>query len=61
MLVAKKWINLKTNSQTWVEGSLRGKGLSVEPLSIDILFKSTQLGEDVHGDPADRMILSTAK
>ena len=61
MLVAKKRLTLSKDVSHWVKGSFKGQGLSLEPLSIDILLESTQMGEDMHGDPADRMILTTAQ
>ncbi len=61
MLVAKKRLALSKDLYQWVEESLSAKGLSVEPLSVDVLLKSTQMGDDIQGDPADRMILSVAR
>ena len=61
MLVAKKRLILSNGLYAWVQESLKTQGLSVEPLSIDILLESTQLGNHAHADPADRMIVSTAK
>ena len=61
MLVAKKRITLSKDVSLWVKESLKGNGLAVEPLSVDILLESTQMDDAVHGDPADRLILMTAK
>ncbi len=59
MLVAKKKITLSKDVFLWVKESLKENGLTVEPLSNEILLESNLL--DVHGDPADRMIIATAK
>ena len=61
MLVAKNRLTLSKDVSLWVKGSLKGHGLALEPLSIDILLESTQMGDEAHGDPADRLILTTAK
>ena len=61
MLVAKNRLTLSKDVSHWVKESLKGHGLALEPLSIDILLESTQMGDDVHGDPADRLILTTAR
>ncbi|MBF0479663.1 MAG: type II toxin-antitoxin system VapC family toxin [Candidatus Omnitrophica bacterium] len=61
MLVAKKRISLSKDVTLWVKESFKGYGLFLEPLSIDVMLDSTQLGDSFHGDPADRMIIATAK
>ncbi len=61
MFVAKKRIQLSKDVNLWVKDSFKGHGLFCEPLSIDILLGSTQLADDFHGDPADRLIIATAK
>ena len=61
MLVAKKRLSLSKDVNLWVKESFKGHGLFLEPLSIDILLESTQMGDEFHGDPADRLIISTAK
>jgi len=61
MLVAKGRLILSKNIHEWVQEALNSKGISLEPLSIDILLESAFMGDEAHGDPADRMILTTAK
>ncbi len=61
MLVAKKRLTLSQDVSQWVKESFKRQGLSLEPLTTDIMLESTQMGDDVHGDPADRLILTTAK
>ena len=36
-------------------------GIQIVPLSIDISVASTQLPRDFHVDPADRIIVATAR
>ena len=61
MLVAKNRLTLSKDVSHWVKESFKGHGLVLESLSVDILLESTQMGTDAHGDPADRLILTTAK
>ena len=61
MLVAKKRLTLSKDVSLWVKESLKASSLAVESLSADILLESTQMDDSAHGDPADRMILTTAK
>lgn len=44
----------------WAERAGRQPGLSFVPLDRQILLGSTQLPGDLHGDPADRMLVATA-
>ena len=61
MLVSKKRLSLSKDVSLWVKESLKVNGLAVEALSTDILLESAQMDDSAHGDPADRMILVTAK
>ena len=61
MLVFKKRVALSKDVSLWVKESYKGHGLFLEPLSVDIMLDSTHMAEEFHGDPADRMILATAK
>lgn len=60
-LVAKKKIILKTTVQAWIEEALSQPGVELIPLSPAISIESTQLPNGVHGDPADRIIIATAR
>jgi PIN domain nuclease of toxin-antitoxin system len=45
----------------WVEGALATRGLRLVPLSAEIAVASQQLPGRFHADPADRMIVATAR
>lgn len=45
----------------WIEQALEAPGLTVEPLSPLVAVESSQLPGDFHGDPADRLIVATAR
>ncbi len=45
----------------WIQEAISTPGLSVIPIDSDIAFESTQLSGDIHDDPADRIIVATAR
>lgn len=62
MLVKKGRITLATPVSTWIESSLRPPGSRILPLGTAIALDSTSLPDfDQHRDPADRMIIATAR
>lgn len=44
----------------WLDRAVLAPGVTMVPLSRDVLILSTQL-TTLHGDPADRMLVATAK
>lgn len=61
MLIEKKRLELTMDRMSWVELALEKPGIQVAALSPSIALQSTQLPEAVHGDPADRMLIATAR
>jgi PIN domain nuclease of toxin-antitoxin system len=61
MLEAKGRIVFDKVCGAWVESALAAPGISLEPLSPDIAIASARLPGDFHGDPADRIIVATAR
>jgi PIN domain nuclease of toxin-antitoxin system len=61
MLESKGRIALPMNVRTWVDRALRKPGISVAPLTPEIAIESVHLPGDLHGDPADRMLVATAR
>jgi PIN domain nuclease of toxin-antitoxin system len=47
--------------ETWVRNALATPGLILAPLTPEIAIASTRLPGDLHGDPADRLIVATAR
>lgn len=45
----------------WVEKALSSPGINLAPLTPAILCESVAISEDLHKDPADRMIVATAR
>jgi PIN domain nuclease of toxin-antitoxin system len=61
MLAARGRVTLRTPLLEWVREALKTPGLSLVPLSPEIAVESTQLPGQFHGDPADRIIVASAR
>ncbi len=61
MLEAKGRIIFSTEISNWVEKALKAPGLKLIPLLPSISIDSTRLPGTFHGDPADRIIIATAR
>ncbi len=61
MLVAKKRLELDRDVEVWVDQALKLPKIQLIPLSPAIAVKSTRLEGEFHGDPADRILVATAK
>jgi PIN domain nuclease of toxin-antitoxin system len=61
MLEAKGRILFDEDCGEWVRCALAAPGLSLFPLTPEIAIASTRLPGSLHGDPADRLIVATAR
>ncbi len=61
MLVAKGRLRLGQDVAEWLGAALGLPGIRLEPLSPAIAVASTRLPWEVHPDPADRILLATAR
>jgi PIN domain nuclease of toxin-antitoxin system len=61
MLEKRGRVALPMNVRTWVEEALSKPGVSVVPLTPEIAIESVHLPGELHGDPADRMLIATAR
>ncbi len=61
MLEAKGRISLSRPVDDWVQAALRAPGISLLPLSPDIAIESTRLPGAPGGDPADRILMASAR
>ena len=62
MLVKRGRLTLATAVSSWVENSLRPPGVRIIPVGAAIALDSVQLPDfDHHKDPADRLIVATAR
>jgi len=61
MLEAKGRIVLPMDVMDWVECALTAPGVSLQPLTPAIAVHSSRLPGDFHGDPADRILVASAR
>ncbi len=61
MLEKKGRVALPMNVRTWVDQALSKPGIAVTPLTSEIMIESVHLPGEMHGDPADRMLVATAR
>ena len=61
MLVAKGRLALDREVGEWLDAALALPGLRLAPLDPQVAVDSTRLPGEPHGDPADRMIVATAR
>jgi PIN domain nuclease of toxin-antitoxin system len=61
MLVAKGRLALDRDVAEWIAAALALPGLRLAPLEPQIAIDATRLPGDLHGDPADRLIVATAR
>jgi len=61
MLEKRGRVALPMNVRTWVDQALSKTGIAVEPLTPEIAIESVHLPGELDGDPADRMLVATAR
>jgi len=61
LLVPKNRISLSMGCDEWVRQALSAPGVSLAPLTPEIALASSHLPGEFHGDPADRIIVATAR
>jgi PIN domain nuclease of toxin-antitoxin system len=61
LLNAKGRIRLSRDCLGWINEALKAPGVSLAPLSPEIAVESNYLPGNFHGDPADRIIVATAR
>lgn len=61
MLESKGRIHIPMNCLDWVNKALNAPGISLAPITPKIAIESSRLPGQFHGDPADRLIISTAR
>ena len=61
MLHTRERIFLNQPCLAWIKRSLEAPGITLYPLTPEITVESTSLPGGFHGDPADRIIVATAR
>ena len=61
LLVAKGRIPMSMSPKTWLDAAIGSKGLIWSEMPVDVLLASATLPGEIHADPADRIIIATAR
>lgn len=61
MMVTKGRINVKIDPKHWLNNAIGNSGLRVIELTPEIAMESCNLPGSFHKDPADRIIVATAR
>ena len=61
MLEAKGRISFTVDIFEWLDMALKAPGISLLQITPEIAVSSTRLPGNFHGDPADRLIVATAR
>ena len=61
MMVVKGRINVKIDPKLWLNNAIKKSGIKVIELSPEIAMESCNLPGDFHKDPADQIIVATAR
>lgn len=60
-LVQKGKLELSTPCREWIMAAMQADGISMHPVSPEVCIESTELPGVFHGDPADQIIVATAR
>lgn len=61
MMMVKGRINVKIDPKLWLDNAIKNSGLKVIELSPEIALEACNLPSDFHKDPADQIIVATAR
>jgi PIN domain nuclease of toxin-antitoxin system len=61
LLVSKRRLDLGKDVLIWIRAALTVPGSTLVPLSPEIAVASTRLPFEMHADPADRILVATAR
>ena len=61
MMVARGRIEIKMTGEQWLDYAIRKTGLRVLEVTPKVAVESCELPGDFHRDPADRIIVATAR
>ena len=61
MMVTKGRIELKVTAEQWLDCAIQRTGVHVFELTPKVAVESCELPGPFHGDPADRIIVATAR
>ncbi len=60
-LVQKRKLRFSIPCRQWIDEAVTTDGVMVHPLTPEVCVESTELPGSFHGDPADQIIVATAR
>jgi len=61
LLAAKKGVTFLPDPTTWFQTFLSRNGVRLTQLTPEVAISSSFLPQPIHGDPADRLLIATAR
>ena len=61
MLVDKGRLDLGRDTLAWISAAMAAPGVRLMPITPEIAVAAGRLPRGIHGDPADRLIVATAR
>ena len=61
VLYARRRIELPVPFREWISSAADARMLTLLPLDVDVVIAADSLPSGFHGDPADRLIVATAR
>jgi PIN domain nuclease of toxin-antitoxin system len=61
LLVSKRRLPIALAARTWLQRIMTVAGLSWASMPVEVLLAASDLPDNVHKDPADRIIMATAR
>lgn len=61
MLETKGRVHFESGAKKWIHEALSAPGIQLLPVTPDIAIESTRLPATFHGDPADRILVASAR
>ena len=61
LLASRERVTLNNPCLDWIKKSLFKTGIEILPITPEIAVESANLPDSFHGDPADRLIVATAR
>ncbi|HUQ94554.1 MAG TPA: type II toxin-antitoxin system VapC family toxin [Bryobacteraceae bacterium] len=61
MLASKGRVRINNDKVQWVNDALKTEGITLIPLTPEAAMEASNLPGEFHGDPADRLLVATAR
>lgn len=61
MLEARGRLSFRRDPAAWIDAATAAPGIEIVPVSPRVAWSASRLPGDFHGDPADRILVATAR